>query len=282
MEPEEKQPVRLSTARSRELGEELRRVRHAARLSSSVVAENLEWSLGKLSKLETGSRGTSPWEIGTLLGHYGADKPTRARLLAITTEPDTGSFLRLHDGTPDLLPALALHERAARTITTYEPLTVPDLAQTEDYARALLGDGALARQRLVRQEVLCQDTGPEVVLYVNEAALRVVVGGALVMRDQALHLARMSDRPLTLPRVVPMAAGGHLALRSSATLLTFAEPIKPMVWVDTEAATVFHDATPVVRDYEAKMRHLDRVALSVERSHEVLVHWADAYGRRRR
>ncbi|MFC6093745.1 helix-turn-helix domain-containing protein [Saccharothrix lopnurensis] len=55
--------TRLSTAHRRELGEELRRIRHTARLSSAVVAKSLGWSLGKLSKLETCSRGTGPWEI---------------------------------------------------------------------------------------------------------------------------------------------------------------------------------------------------------------------------
>ncbi|KOX30442.1 hypothetical protein ADK67_09820, partial [Saccharothrix sp. NRRL B-16348] len=68
---------RMTTARSRELGEELRRIRHRARKSSADTAAALGWSLGKLSKLETGSRGTSPWEIGVLTGRLGADKPTR-------------------------------------------------------------------------------------------------------------------------------------------------------------------------------------------------------------
>lgn len=98
---EEKQPIRLSSARSRELGEELRRVRHRARMSSALLSEALGWSLGKLSKLETGSRGTSAWEIGTLLGRCGADKTTRERVMAVVNEPDTGSFLRLHGGAPD-------------------------------------------------------------------------------------------------------------------------------------------------------------------------------------
>ncbi|MBY8853655.1 helix-turn-helix domain-containing protein, partial [Saccharothrix sp. MB29] len=111
---------RLSTARSRELGEELRRIRHRARLPSAVLAESLGWSLGKLSKLETGSRGTSPWEIATLLGRCIADKPTRDRVMAIAHEPDTGTFTRTHSGHPDTLTALTLHERAATTITTYD------------------------------------------------------------------------------------------------------------------------------------------------------------------
>src|ERR1051325_3985312 len=88
---EEKHPVRSSSARSRELGEELRRVRHRARMSSALLSEGLGWSLGKLRKLETGSRGTSAWEIGSLLGRCGADKVTRERVMAIANVPGTGS-----------------------------------------------------------------------------------------------------------------------------------------------------------------------------------------------
>ncbi|GAA3459500.1 hypothetical protein GCM10018963_15130 [Saccharothrix longispora] len=158
---EEKRQTRLSTARSRELGEELRRVRHRARLSSAVVAEALGWSLGKLSKLETGSRGTSPWEISTLLGHCGADKPTRDRIMVVANEPETGNFLRYHDGSPDSLLALNLHEQMAQSITAYEPLTVPSLAQTEEYARALTGDSVVVEARMGRQATLRRSSGPK-------------------------------------------------------------------------------------------------------------------------
>lgn len=132
----QRQVTRSSTAHSRELGEELRRARHNAEESSTGAVEAMQWSLGKLSKLESGSRGTSVWDIGALLGHYGTDKRTRERIIAIATEVDTASFLRLHHGSPDTLAALSAHEPTARTVTAYEPVTV--LAQTEDYARALM------------------------------------------------------------------------------------------------------------------------------------------------
>ncbi|MFD7659963.1 helix-turn-helix domain-containing protein, partial [Actinosynnema sp. NPDC059797] len=54
----EKSSERVSTAHSRELGEELRRMRKDAGLPSPQVCTALGWSLGKLSKLETGNRGT--------------------------------------------------------------------------------------------------------------------------------------------------------------------------------------------------------------------------------
>lgn len=279
MESEEKQPARLSTAHSRELGEELRRVRHRARMSSGFVADALGWSLGKLSKLETGSRGTSPWEIGTLLGRCGADKPTRDRILAIASEADTGSFLRLHEPSSDTLTALSVHEHTARTVTTYEPLTIPSLAQTEDYAYALTRDRDLAQARMNRQDILRRSGGPEMVIYIHEAALRTVVGGSRVMRDQLLRLTLMCGWARISPRVIPMTAPSNVALRHPATLLTFTAPTKPVAYAETESATVFHDDPTAVTAYQAKMRHLERLVLTPAQSRDVLARWADSYDR---
>ncbi|MBB5808188.1 transcriptional regulator with XRE-family HTH domain [Saccharothrix ecbatanensis] len=279
MESEERPPARLSTARSRELGEELRRVRHRSRMSSGFVAEALGWSLGKLSKLETGTRGTSPCEIGTLLGRCGADKPTRDRVLAIASEADTGSFLRLHDSSPDTLTALSVHEHTARTVTVYEPLTVPSVAQTEDYAYALTRNRTLTQARMSRQEVLRRTDGPEMVIYLHEASLRLVVGDPKVMRDQLLRLALMGGWPHISLRVIPMTAPSHVALRHPATLMTFATPVKPLAYTETDTATVFHDAPDAISAYQTKIRHLERLVLTPAQSRDVLTRWADAYDR---
>jgi hypothetical protein len=281
VETEDKQPVRLSSARSRELGEELRRVRHRARMSSALLAEALGWSLGKLSKLETGSRGTSGWEIGTLLGRCGADKVTRERVMAVANEPDTGSFLRLHGGAPDSLSALSLHEQLALSVTVYEPLIIPSLAQTEEYACALSGK-EVVEARLSRQEVLRRQGGLDAVLYIHEAAIRLVVGGPEVMRDQMLRLTMMCGWERMNVRLVPFSAVAGAALRGAAGLLTFAEPVKPVAYAETDAATVFHDDPHVVGVYEAKMRQLKRLALSVEQSRAVFARWADVYDRNAR
>ncbi|XVV04053.1 helix-turn-helix domain-containing protein [Actinosynnema sp. CA-248983] len=279
---EEKQATRLSTARSRELGEELRRVRHRARLSSAFLAEALGWSLGKLSKLETGSRGTSPWEIGTLLGRCGADKPTRDRILAIASEADTGSFLRLHGGSPDSLLALTLHEHAAQAVTAYEPLTIPSLAQTEDYARALGSDETVVEARMSRQEALRRPGGPQAVLFIHEAAIRLVVGDDQVMRDQMLRLTLMCGWARMTLRVIPMASQAHGCLRHTAALMTFAAPIKPVAYVENDTATVFHENPAVILACEAKMRQLERLALNTEQSRAIFGRWADAYDRKSR
>ncbi|MFE9748270.1 helix-turn-helix domain-containing protein [Saccharothrix saharensis] len=278
---DEQQPVqvtRLSSARSRELGEELRRVRHQARRSSEHTAAALGWSLGKLSKLENGRRGTSPWEIATLLGHLGADNSSRDRIHAIANEPDTGSFLRVHHEFPDTLTALTVHERLARTITTYEPFTIPSIAQTETYAYALTGDRELTRARVDRQDPLrLRGRGPATTLYVHEAALRMMVCDPAVMRDQLLHLTLMCGWTGFTPLVIPMTTPSHSAIRNPATLLTFDPPHTPLAYTETDTATVFHVNPHDVALYQTKMRNLASLALSPTQSHDVFARWADHY-----
>jgi hypothetical protein len=249
-------------------------------MSSAFVSEALGWSLRKVSKLEAGSRGTSVCEIGTLLGRCGADKATRQRIMAIASEPDTGSFVRLHDGSPDSLLALSLHEQTALTVAAYEPLTIPGLAQTEEYTRASGGDEAVVEARMARQEVLRRPGGPETVLYLHEAALRLVVGGREVMRDQLLRLTLMCGWERMNLRLVPFSAVADAVLREPGGLLTFPAPVRPVAYTETAAATVFHDDPRAVAAYEAKMRRLGRLALSVEQSRVVFARWADAYDRK--
>jgi hypothetical protein len=272
------QPVRLGNAHSRDLGEELRRARRRAKMPSSMAALGMEWSLGKLSKLETGSRGTGVLDIAALLGQYHTDKATREHILTIATERDTGSFLRRHDRSPDTLAALRVHERIARTVTAYEPLTVPALAQTEDYALALTSDREVARTRMDRQreqQLACR----ELVLYLHEAALRVRVGTPQIMRDQLLHLTLMGGWTNTRIRIVPAAGGFDSMLRNPATLLTFDVPARPVAYAEIDSVTVFHDDPDVVAAYQRKMEHLDRIAIAPGESRKMLAGRANAYER---
>ncbi|MFE2752753.1 helix-turn-helix domain-containing protein [Actinosynnema sp. NPDC059335] len=273
---EKRPPVRSSSAHSRELGAELRLARRRTGMSSGQTAEAMEWSLGKLSKLETGSRGTSVVDIATLLGRYGTDRATRERIVAVAAESDTGSFLRRHDGAPDELVALSVHESIARTVTAYEPVVVPALLQTEDYALALTGSAETAQARMRRQR---QMRRPESTFYVHEVALQLPVGTPQVMHEQMLHLILVSGWHDTRVRVVPRTRALHPALRLPATLLTFEDPVTPVVYVETDAATVFHDDRPIVEAYREKLRRLDRLALGVEESRAVLARWATVHER---
>src|SRR3954471_24488717 len=115
--------VRLSTAHTRELGEELRRIRQRLGIKGTAICREVGWSPAKLSKLESGARGASEADIATLLGFYRADKNTRARVLGLVTAPYHGYFVRVHDeDSPDDVLCARIHEPTARSLTSYEPL----------------------------------------------------------------------------------------------------------------------------------------------------------------
>ncbi|MEV0784708.1 DUF5753 domain-containing protein [Streptomyces sp. NPDC050423] len=62
---------------------------------------------------------------------------------------------------------------------------------------------------------------PQFCVVLSEAALRLQVGGAAVMRRQLEHLAKMTEHPSVEVRVVPDRAGAHAGLTGSFVLFSF-------------------------------------------------------------
>ncbi|GAA1291450.1 helix-turn-helix transcriptional regulator [Saccharothrix xinjiangensis] len=268
---------RFSTVRSRELGEHLRRVRRQTNFKTGQLLEMLEWSAGKLSKLEKGTRGTSPCDIAFLLGALNVDLKTREQIIALAEESDTGSFLRLHHCALDTLPALLVDEDEAVDITSYDPVGIPEMVQTEDYALALIDDPDLVAARMRRQRPPKGFLGRRMTVFIHESALAHVVGSTWTMRDQLLQLALLAGSADTSIRIIPRSCGLHVALCRPATLLTLDPPLRPVVHVETDVATVFHDDPGIVEVYRNKMRQIDRLALDHAQSRELLAQWSDRY-----
>ncbi|MCS7478407.1 helix-turn-helix domain-containing protein [Umezawaea endophytica] len=285
METEDKPPARVTTAQSRELGQELRQARKRGGLRGAAFCDELEWSTAKLSKLEKGWRGTSDWEIGTFLGKSGADKATRERVMRLAQEPDIGYFVRRHTGiTSDGLLCMVMHQRSALTLTSYDTMVIPGLLQSVGYARALLETtGAhdfvddVMSERLDRQEHLRSQEGARSTFYLHEAALRLVVGGSRTMHDQMMRLAFMCKWPHVTLRVVPFTAPGHPALRYPSALMTFTRHAKPVAYAESDLTTVFLEEEGALAFYRDKHAVLDGLALSEEESHDVFTHWANVY-----
>jgi hypothetical protein len=86
---------------------------------------------------------------------------------------------------PQLLQFIEL-EAAASVIRNFQPLMIPGLLQTEEYARLTLGGltadlsdhriEALVEVRRRRQELLSRDDAPMLFFIVDEAATRRLVG----------------------------------------------------------------------------------------------------------
>ncbi|MDG4833100.1 Scr1 family TA system antitoxin-like transcriptional regulator [Solwaraspora sp. WMMD1047] len=132
-------------------------------------------------------------------------------------------------------------EAQATALRSYQPLAVPGLLQTEEYAREMLRVGAvhtpdeveaILADRLARQSILARDRPPYLVAVMDEVVLRRLLGDRTVMRDQALHLIEIARRhPHVQIRVIPSTVPWHTGLSGSFVLARLADATE-LAYVD--------------------------------------------------
>jgi len=270
---------RESNALSRELGDALRRARRGSEVRFGNLAEELGWSPGKISKLERGTRGTSPLDIARYVGHLRTDQSTYDHIMSLVQEPNTGHLVRPHKiAMPDDLRALLLHEQTARVIWSYEITAIPGLLQTLDYACALVGSPDFEHGvagRMNRQRIFDQPRPPLGRFFILESVLQHAVGGPQVMYEQILQLLfRGGVRLVTFEDQLPRT------LSAAFTFMTFVDH-QPVSYVETGPVSVFSDEVETTERFRQACDDLDRVALSEEQSRSVFAAWADRYDRLR-
>jgi transcriptional regulator with XRE-family HTH domain len=160
------------TVQRRRLRVELRNARDAAGLRQAEVANAMEWSLSKLMRIERGEVSVSTNDLKALLSHYGVkDKGKVNELLELARSARGSSF---YDQYTDVLKLgfkeYLAYEASASVIRQYEPVLIPGLLQTEEYARGLFVDMARADPettdkawtvRQHRQDLVDRETPPE-------------------------------------------------------------------------------------------------------------------------
>jgi hypothetical protein len=113
-------------------------------------------------------------------------------------------------------------EREALTLRYWQPIIVPGLFQTAEYARALLlaaqtdtsdeAIGALVGARLARRAIFDKPDPPDVVVVLDESVLHRLIGSPQVMYDQLSEIADLSTRPYISVQVVPAGNGANAGL----------------------------------------------------------------------
>jgi uncharacterized protein DUF5753 len=172
-------------------------------------------------------------DVAAFLGACRVKGTERDRLLALCQEQNRSGWLQQHCcRLPKPVASLINQENKAVTIDDFQPILVPGLLQTGEYARAVISCNVnmspeevdeRAAARLARQILFCRDYPPRFTFYVHEFVLRNPVGGSVVMSDQLHHLLRMSVRPYLTLRVVPVSLGAYTAMTGAFTLMEFAE-----------------------------------------------------------
>jgi transcriptional regulator with XRE-family HTH domain len=266
--------VKPPTVRLRRLAAELRRLRADAGLSREQVETETGVNEGTLYRLETARARPQRRTLVALLDLYQVSGQLRTDLLDIARTADGQGWLRpYHSELPEEYAAYISFEAEARAVRNYESLFVPGLLQTEDYARAVI-TGTLpmasstevdqrVQARMERQERLRAAEPLELWAIVDEAAIRRLVGGKKIMRDQLQRLIEVADQPNITLQVIPFDVGAHPGMPGSFVYMEFAEPGDPeLVYVDTLAGDLFLEADADLRRYASLFDHLRAGALS--------------------
>ncbi|OQR63317.1 transcriptional regulator [Streptomyces maremycinicus] len=218
---------------------ELRKARTSAGLTQRQVAETMEWSPSKLLRIESGEVSISINDLRPLLSTYGiSDRRQIEVLLDLARGGRKLPFAEYRDVfKPEFLQFLAL-EASASVARYANPLQLPRLLQTEEYARAIArayGSGPVLTEveerrleaQLARQDLLQSETCPELSFILDEAVLHRQIGGPGVMRAQLQRLSELAKHPKVTIRVVPYTAGAHRGLQGPFTLFEFTSDEMP-------------------------------------------------------
>jgi transcriptional regulator with XRE-family HTH domain len=271
--------VRSPTVRRRELGALLRKLRTEKGLTVEQAADQLMFSMSKLSRMETGHGAPSRRDIRDLCALYEVtDEAERKRMMNLAVEGRQAGWWQSYD-LNQFADYVGL-EADAVSVKNYQSILIPGLLQTPDYARAV--NEAVIPQpdperleeqtevRLRRQDRLTQDPPLRFGVILDEAALHRVIGGQAVMEAQLRHLTELSKLPNVTLQVIPFSAGGHPAMDSTFNVLEFADAVPGVVYVEGLVGWVYMKRSRDVERYMGVFERLCHMALPPRESVELI------------
>jgi hypothetical protein len=192
----------------------------------------MDWSLSKLIRIENGTVGISMNDLKAILAHYKiTDDERSAELIALSRGARERSWWNSYRDVAPRLIQLIEYEAAAFIARNFQPLIVPGLLQTEEYARTSIRQlapkltasdvEAFVEIRMKRQELLQRSSAPLLFFIVDEAVVRRIVGGHDVMRRQLQRMIDVSEMPNVTIEIVPFGAGLLPGLQSQFLIYEF-------------------------------------------------------------
>ena len=222
----------------RKLRNMLRQTRETCGFTQGSVATEMSWSVSKLIRIESGSVTISVNDLRALLRYYSVTDDEQVNgLVEMARQARKRSWLgQYRDIASDAYLTLLGAEDTAVRSYNFEPVLIPGLLQTDEYAgevlRTLRGpkiqsrlEGLLAL-RIDRQNRIFSRTRPSLDMHflLDESVVHRLVGSAELMRRQITHLLELNQRDNISIRIIPYSAGLYRSIRVAYVLLEFSEP----------------------------------------------------------
>jgi transcriptional regulator with XRE-family HTH domain len=214
----------------RQLLRELKRLRELAGMTQDDAGNELHLTLQKLSRIENGQL-PGYHEMRAMLKVYGLPRHGWEPYLALWERARQRGWWRKFTLVD---PTYVSMEQEAAQMTEFQVCRIPELLQTERYARAVYEHAmprynakAIANNvavRIRRQDRLYDDSPLVLHTLLHEPVLRQGVD-----RAQLVQLMERAEMPNVTLQLVPQSLGLHSGLDGSAILLAFDDPNEPQI-----------------------------------------------------
>lgn len=271
--------------RQRRVSAELRAWRIKRGMSCKEVAKALGWSESKVSRMETGERGLYADDVAAVLGLLRVPAEIRHELMSLVRSQNERNWHEIGGApTSRLLRDLKHFESVATAIYNFEPLLLPGLVQTAEYARTLMRKASFTRTaqeienmvavRMNRQRVLDSVDPPRLSLIIEEMALRRTMDDAAMMIGQLQHLLAASARRHIGIQVLPFDAEAAIAMQGPLIILEC--PDQPtLCYEDGRTTATFLEEEEFTGRARLAWKRLSAAAHSEEDSRQLIGEFAN-------
>jgi len=266
--------------RRRRLAAELHRLRAASHLTLEEVADHLECSPAKISRIENGQVAVRIQDARELLDLYDVDEEQRQALLQMVRQArGKGWWSDYADVLDESGQTLLSLEDEASSILAYETNLVAALLQSRRYAWELVSSRTDSKLdlvqrtvdlRMARQRILERPNAPKLSVVLDEASLRRAVGTRDVMREQYERLIDAAGQPNLGLRVLPFDVGAHQAMGFPFQIFEFIDDDPRLVYVELLSGGQVLESAEEVGRYQAAFNQVHERALPPEESRNFL------------
>jgi transcriptional regulator with XRE-family HTH domain len=269
------------SVRQRRVSTELRTWRIKRGLSCREVANALGWSESKISRMETGDRGLYADDVAAVLGFLRVPAEIRQELMDLVRSGVERNWHEIGGDAPipKLVRDLIRFENDATAIYNFEPLLVPGLVQTAEYARTLMRRAAFTRPaheiesmvsvRMERQRVLDRAEPPRLNLIIEETVLRRTMDDPAMMIGQLQHLLAASARRHISILILPF--GAEAAIATQGSLLMLDCPDQPaLCYEETRTTSTFLEDEEFIGRARLAWKKLSAAARPEEDSRQLI------------
>ncbi|MDS1272442.1 helix-turn-helix transcriptional regulator [Lipingzhangella sp. LS1_29] len=248
-------------------GAEVRRLRELAGRTQTDLGRSALMAKATMSAIERGTRA-----------------PKQHQAEALDTALSTGGALeRLRrdladqQSAPEWFRDALLIEQRAQTIREYEPMVVPGILQTADYAEAMIRarhtrktteeTNELVRIRTERLANI-QDNRPLLLFVVRETVLSQIVGNEMIMKGQLERIAQLGEQDTIRLQVLPHTP--TTAGLCSHFRISTLSPTQAVVYFEHPLGGTTHESPEHVEEMSTLFGQLQAEALSPNASLDLI------------